>query len=97
MAGSEVQKLTGLDAALPRTEPSSGPLNPLNNPSTPPAPLLYCKQCKRNRPDSEFLWKGKRGRFRIRLCNECAGSNMKRYWATRMVGRKPEEFSDAGD
>ena len=58
---------------------------------------LFCKGCKRDRDATSFLWKGRKGKLRVRLCNECASANMKRYWATRMVGRKPEEFADAGD
>lgn len=53
---------------------------------------IFCKQCKMSKSPDEFLWGGKVGRIKVRFCNSCAQANMKRYWSTRMVGRKPEEF-----
>lgn len=58
---------------------------------------MVCKQCKTDKPDDQFLHHGKRGRLRIRFCNTCAAENMARYWRTRMVGKKPEEFASVDD
>ncbi len=58
---------------------------------------ITCKVCKRAKPEDQFLWNGRKGSIRVRHCNECAGENMKKYWRTRMVGRKAEEFTDGGD
>lgn len=58
---------------------------------------MLCKQCKTDKPPSEFLWGGKKGRMKVKFCAACAAANMRRYWSTQMVGKKPEEFADAGD
>jgi protein-arginine kinase activator protein McsA len=58
---------------------------------------MFCKQCSTDKEPSDFLWNGKRGKWRVKICNECAKTNMSSYHATRMVGRKADEFKDAGD
>lgn len=55
---------------------------------------MVCKQCKVDKPPSEFLWHGKRYRIKVRKCFACGIANMRKYKATQMVGRKPEEFSE---
>lgn len=58
---------------------------------------MWCKQCKTEKPPNQFLWNGRRGKFVVKFCNACASANMLRYHAMHMVGKKPEEFRDAGD
>lgn len=60
-------------------------------------PVLSCKQCKRDRLATMFLWNGRRGKIRVRLCNDCAGANMKRYWTTQVRNMKADTVTAVDD
>lgn len=65
--------------------------------TSPIGEKMNCSQCKTDKDASSFLWGGKRGRIKVKLCNDCARDNMALYTNTVMVGRKADEFKDAGD
>jgi len=53
---------------------------------------MNCKQCKQDLEDDKFL-PVRRGR-KVRICNDCAVGNMRKWAASQMVGKMPEEFEE---
>lgn len=56
---------------------------------------MWCKQCKREKPESEFLSLRKGRGWRVTKCNPCASANMAKYGAKSWVGRKADEVVEA--
>lgn len=69
------------------------PCRPTNGLTVPVKPqTLWCTQCKRDRPATEFLTV-RRG-WKVDKCNRCACENMGRYW--RKHESDPDKVRRAG-
>lgn len=52
---------------------------------------MRCDQCKKDRPENDFLPMRRKG-WKVTKCNECARANMAKWERSRMVGKKADEF-----
>jgi hypothetical protein len=43
---------------------------------------MWCKKCKTNKPEAQFLRLPGSG-WKVRFCNRCAGIGMASYWRIR--------------
>ena len=54
--------------------------------------MRKCKSCKQELPDASFL-KLTEWRWKVKICNNCARTNMARWAKDRLVGKKVAEYS----
>lgn len=58
--------------------------------------MKWCKQCKREKPESDFL-DLRRKRWKVTRCWGCASKNMRKWAQTQNVGKRPEDVVEAPD
>ena len=47
---------------------------------------MWCKNCKKNKPEDEFYPLNKR-RWKVTFCDSCAHAGMKKYYKSKSVGK----------
>ena len=57
---------------------------------------MWCTQCKRDKPASEFYPLKRRG-WRVTKCNECAKRNMAKWRRTSLSKFDPNSVREAAD